>query len=139
MATLALDVRLHRRTLDRDLAVGIGTWRSPQHAARACQLTSRRHRRRLADALDHVIDVAVTPSLHAYAAIPLCRSSVSAAAPQIARLTTRLRSDEPIAAAGVVRLEALLSDGAGPLYAPGPPADLIVALTRVNRWLDVGE
>jgi hypothetical protein len=100
MQTVALGARLHRRSLDRDLACGIAAWRSPAHAAREAQLTSARHRRRLAE---------------------------------------WLRSDAPVAAAGVVRLDALLADGAGPIYSPGNTDALHHALITVARWLDVGE
>ena len=33
MRTAALGARLHRRSLDRELACGIAAWRSPAHAA----------------------------------------------------------------------------------------------------------
>ena len=41
MQAVALGARLHRRSLDRDLACGIAAWRSPAHAARVAQLTER--------------------------------------------------------------------------------------------------
>jgi hypothetical protein len=140
MAVIALDVRLHRRSLDRDLASGIAAWRSPAHAARVRQLTAPRHRRRLADSLDHVLWEAAAPRAQlAHAAITPCRASVEATAGQIRSLAGRLRSDEPIGAAGVARLEALLSDGAGPLYAAGRTEALAAALTLAAQWLDAGE
>ena len=77
MQTLALGARLHRRSLDRDLASGIAAWRSPAHAARVAQLTSARHRRRLADALDHVIWAATAPATQlAVGAVVPCRASI---------------------------------------------------------------
>jgi hypothetical protein len=140
MAVGALDVRLHRRALDRDLAAGIATWRSPAHAARASQLTSRRHRRRLADALDHVVGAAgLPPSQQSRAAIVPAASSVQPSVPTIRTLAARLRGDGPVAAAGVLRLETLLSDGAGPVYTPGHAEVLAGALAMAARWLDVEE
>jgi hypothetical protein len=140
MQTVALGARLHRRSLDRDLACGIAAWRSPAHAAREAQLTSARHRRRLADALDHLIWAAMAPpaQLAAGAVVPW-RPSIKASAGQIRRLAERLRSDAPVAAAGVVRLDALLADGAGPVYSPGKTDALHHALITAARWLDVGE
>ena len=41
-----LGARLHRRAIDRDLASGVASWRSPAHAIRVRQLTHPRHRRR---------------------------------------------------------------------------------------------
>ncbi|HTU96318.1 MAG TPA: hypothetical protein VMF14_10800 [Solirubrobacteraceae bacterium] len=140
MPTLALSVRLHRRSLDRDLAGGIAAWRSPAHATRVAQLTSGRHRRRLADALDNVLRVAAAPrSERPVGAVAPYRPSIEATAGQFRCLAHRLRSEEPVAAAGVVRLEALLCDGAGPIYSPGPTDALGEALTMAARWLDVEE
>jgi len=140
MHAVALGARLHRRSLDRDLACGIAAWRSPAHAAREAQLTDRRHRRRLADALDRLLWAAsAPPSMQAWGAIAPCRGSVRATAGQIRWLAARLRSDDPVAAAGVVRLEALLSDGVGPVYAPGQARELDNALTIAARWLDPEE
>jgi len=137
MAAAALSARLHRRALDRDLAAGIAPWRSPAHAARVTQLTNRRNRRRLAAALDNVLVVASLPSSQqAHGAVAPCRASVRAAADQIHELAGRLRSDEPVAAAGVVRVEALLCDGAGPIYMPGQADGLSRALSLAARWLD---
>jgi hypothetical protein len=140
MQTVALGARLHRRSLDRDLACGIAAWRSPAHAARGAQLTSARRRRRLADALDHVIWAAMAPPAQvAVGAIVPWRPPIKATAGQIRRLAERLRSDAPVAAAGVLRLEALLHDGAGPVYRPGQTDALDAALTAAARWLDVEE
>ena len=139
-ALVALDARLHRRALDRDLASGVAAWRSPAHAARVTQLTKRRNRRGLAAALDNVIVVASLPaSQQTHAVVIPCRASVQAAADQIHELAERLRSDAPVAAAGIVRLDALLCDGVGPVYAPGRAGALAQALAAAARWLDVEE
>jgi hypothetical protein len=139
-ALVALGARLHHRALDRDLAVGIAGWRSPAHAARVTQLTSPRHRRRLAASLDNVIVMATLPRSHqARAAVIPCRASVRAAEGQLRELADRLRSNAPVAAAGVVRLHELLCDGAGPVYTPGRGEALCAALSTAAGWLDVGE
>jgi hypothetical protein len=140
MALVSLGARLHHRVLDHDLASGVAAWRSPAHAARVTQLTNRRNRRRLAAALDNVIVVASLPPFQqARGAVPPCRASIRVAADQIHELAGRLRSDSPVAAAGVIRLNALLCDGAGPVYAPGRADALAHALTTAARWLDVEE
>jgi hypothetical protein len=136
----ALGARLHHRSLDRDLATGIAVWRSPEHAARASQLTSVRHRRRLAASLDNIVSAAaLPPSQRARGAVPPCRASVAATRVQIRSLAERLRSDAPVGAAGLVRLEALLCDGAGPVYTRGHADVLAGALAMAARWLDVEE
>jgi hypothetical protein len=140
MQTVTLGARLHRRSLDRDLASGIAAWRSPAHAAREAQLTSAKHRRHLADALEHVVWAATAPRWQRTAgAVVPCRASIMATAAQIRWLAGRLRSDLPVAAAGVVRLEALLCDGAGPVYRPGQTDALDCALTMAARWLNFEE
>ena len=137
---MALGARLRHRSLDRDLAAGIAGWRSPEHAARMSQLTSRRHRRRLAAALDNIVSAAaLPPSQQARGAVPPCRASVAATRDQIRSLAERLRSDTPVGAAGIVRLEALLCDGAGPIYTRGHADVLAGALAMAARWLDVEE
>jgi hypothetical protein len=139
-ALIALSARLHHRSLDRDLAAGIAGWRSPAHAARATQLTRRRNRQRIAGSLDNVIAIAtLPPSALARAAVIPCRASVTATADQIRELSDRLRSDSPVAPAGVIRLRELLCDGAGPVYTPGREEALSAALANAARWLDVGE
>ncbi len=140
MQTVALGARLHRRSLDRDLACGIAPWRSPAHAARVAQLTSAKQRRRLADAIDYLLWAAMAPAAQrAAGSIPPCRASIEATATQFCGLAMRLRSDAPVAAAGVLRLQALLADGAGPIYAPGRLDALHGALAMAQRWLDVEE
>jgi hypothetical protein len=87
-----------------------------------------------------VIVVASLPlSQQARAAVVPCRASVRASADQIHELAGRLRSDAPVAAAGVIRLHSLLCDGVGPVYAPGHADALAQALTAAARWLDVEE
>ena len=136
-ALAALGARLRHRGLDRDLAAGIAGWRSPEHAARISQLTSVRHRRRLADALDNIVSAAPLPPWQpAQGAVPPCRASVAATRDQIRSLAERLRRDAPVAAAGIVRLDALLCDGAGPVYTPGHADVLAGALATATRWLD---
>ena len=104
------------------------------------QLTSRRHRRRLAAALDNLVSAAaLPPSQQARGAVPPCRASVAATRDQIRSLAERLRSDAPVGAAGIVRLEALLCDGAGPVYTRGHADVLAGALAMAARWLDVEE
>ena len=105
-----------------------------------CQLTSLRHRRRLAAALDNIVSAAALPrSQQARGAVPPCRASVAATRDQITSLAERLRADATVAAAGIARLEALLCDGGGPVYTPGHADVLAGALDMAARWLDAEE
>jgi hypothetical protein len=115
-----------------------GALTRPARVRPSAQLTTPRMRRRLAGALDHVLESATLPaSQQARAVVIPCRASVRATAGQMEALARRLRSDAPIAAAGVVRLEALLCDGTGPVYAPGHADVLASTLAMAARWLDV--
>jgi hypothetical protein len=49
----------------------------------------------------------------------------------------RLRAGTPVDAHGTAQLKLLLSDGAGPCYAPSRPDALLVELQTVSQWLDV--
>jgi hypothetical protein len=132
-----LSARLHSRSLDRDLGTGIAPWRSPAHAVRYRQLTSRRHRHDLAKSLQRLLADARRPisDYRLTAAIPPCRTSVLAAAPQIQALIIMLRADAPVRAEGIVRLRALLSDGAGPIYTQRRSEVLAGTLDRIADCL----
>jgi hypothetical protein len=135
---VAATARLHSHSLDRDLAAGIAARRSPAHAERARQLTRPRTRRALAASLERLLaEVQLPLAQRRGAVIPPCRRSVLASAHQIHDLAARLRSDEPVSPAGVARLNALLRDGAGPVYVDGGRSrTLSAALTMAARWLD---
>jgi hypothetical protein len=68
-------------------------------------------------------DVAA-PSRGLTAQAPLQRDAILAARPFLRNVRQRLRETATPWAAGVARVELLLSDGAGPLYAPSYPGTL---------------
>jgi hypothetical protein len=125
--------------LDRQLAAGSVPWRSPEHAARALQLTGDRSRGALARWLERLVEHAERPParLSISAVVSPCREQVHEALPVILATASRLRSRAPVDARGVARLRALLSDGAGPCYSRADPVALTVALETISQWLDV--
>jgi hypothetical protein len=124
--------------LDRQLAGGIAAWHSPTHAARALQLTSARTRKALARSLERFVEQAEEPpTLARSAVIEPCRPQVREARPIMLTMAFRLRSRSLVDARGMARLKLLLSDGAGPCYAPSRPDALLVELQSVSEWLDV--
>jgi hypothetical protein len=132
-----LSARLRAGWLDRQLADGVAPWHSPVHAARALQLTSRRHRRAMARSLERLVEAADQPHLRFLtAAVPPCRAQVHDALPSILDVAGRLRDGEPVDARGIATLRELLSDGLGPCYANTHPGALAVALEAVSQWLD---
>jgi len=126
------------RQLDRDLAAGIATRRSPTHAARALQLTSPRNRRRLARSLQRLLQDANDPRIYFMSAVvPPSRSQVREARSLIVEIVSRLRSGDPVDAPGVARLATLLRDGAGPCYSRSRAGALATALQNVTSSLDI--
>jgi hypothetical protein len=124
--------------LDRQLADGVASWRSPSHAARALQLTSDRRRRTLARSLEQLIDRGEKHNPRfANAAIAPCREQVHRAVPEILATASRLRSGSPLDARGIASLRELLGDGGGPCYARVRPDALALALQDVFKWLEV--
>jgi hypothetical protein len=124
------------RSLDRELAAGVGVLISEAHAARAAQLTADRSRRALAHSLERLIDRAeATESRFRIAAAP-CRDQVRHARGMIGATAARLRSAEPLEARGVARLKTLLSDPTGPCYAPCRTDALRVELQDIAKSLD---
>jgi hypothetical protein len=132
-----LSARLRSPWLDGELAEGIVSWRSAAHAARALQLTSDRHRRRLADSLDRLPRDAEQGRGRAGAAIRPCPEQVRDALPELLGLAARLRAGAPVAVGGVARLHRLLADGGGPCYTRGKRAELRRALQEVMERLEV--
>jgi hypothetical protein len=126
------------RRLDRDLAAGIATWRSPTHAARALQLTSPRNRRQLARSLERLLEHADDPRIYFMSAVVTPpRRQVREARSLIVEIVSRLRSRDPVDAPGVARLATLLRDGAGPCYSRSQAGALTTALENVTSSLDV--
>ena len=140
-ALIALHARLRACAIDRDLARGVPSWRSPVHAARSLQVTSRRSRAALAHSLDDLVARAGLPRHHLFgsAVIEPCREQVWHALPQIRALSARLRSSEPIASRGAADLLELLRDGTGPCYNCTHRGALSIVLDRVATWLDTEE
>ena len=133
----ALRARLRAPILDRQLAAGIASWRTPVHAARALQLTSPRSRHTLAGSLERLVETADDHrGPFRGAAVQPCSEQVHEALPLILAIAVHLRSTAPVAASGVARLRALLSDGGGPCYLPSHDDALRSALEPIRQCLD---
>ena len=98
-----LRCRLRRGELDRELAAGADPQSSECLHRRACELTARSQREELAAAYEQLLADALTPP--SFLRAPVNRSGV--------------REDRDVRAQGVARARVLLTDAAGPLYAPG--------------------
>ena len=122
--------------LDEELARGMGASLSEAHAARAEQLAGERARRRVARALDRLVDRAQNPR-PAYLSplLPRCPEQVRDAMPLILSIRARLLAGQPLAAQGIARLKTLLRDRSGACYTAGGEGALTVALQEVSELL----
>jgi hypothetical protein len=111
-----LRCRLRRGELDRELAAGADPESTECLRRRACELTARSQRAGLAAAYERLLAEASAPPILLRA--PVNRGGVRESAPRLAHLATRLREDPDVRAQGVARARVLLTDAAGPLYAP---------------------
>lgn len=102
--------------LDRALAAGADPASEAGLRDRARLITSWRTRRRLAKALE---------SLERGAGVPVRRDQLGEARELVDELAVALRSRDRVSARGVLLARRIVTDGCGPLYAPGhPPAAL---------------
>jgi hypothetical protein len=132
-----LIARMLGRSLDRELAAGVSLRVSTAHAARAKQLTTDRTRRAVANRLERLVERAKGPvSRFQLTSVP-SRDQVHEANCVIRAIAARLRSAEPLEARGIACLKTLLSDPAGPCYAPSRPRELTVTLHDISKLLDV--
>ena len=118
-----LVARLRARRLDRSLAAGVSPAVSRPSAIRARALVRGANRSELAASLRRVTGDACEPA-------GLCTrltgspSRVGEARPDLERLARRIAGPDPVDPRGVALTEALLSDGAGPLYWSRSPESL---------------
>lgn len=143
--SLALPGRvwLGRTTLDRMLAEGADPHDSRELARRAARLTSARHRRSLAAAIERTLEEAEHPRGALSPAVPLQRREILAARASLVRLAKDLAGDDresgsrkrSYAPRGVALVRLLLTDADSPLYAPHPAGELGLAVRHANTAL----
>ena len=127
-----------RGDADRWLRASAGRFEShPAFAWRAAELTSSRERRMLARSL-HGIVADVQAPRWLFNASPLNRRGLVPYVNEIDALAERVGDlAQPVAAAGIVLIRDLLSEGGSPLYIGGNATDLPNALSRIRSNLDV--
>src|SRR5262249_51192066 len=98
-------------SLDEKLAAGFDPESDPSLGARAAQLTSRRHRRRLAASVERLVHDSQAPQWSGMsAAVPIIREQVREARDSLLRLAALLRDAEHVKPRGVAMVERLLTD-----------------------------
>jgi hypothetical protein len=114
---LKLRVLAMRTRLDEELAAGVDPNSGPALALRAAQLLRPRYRRRLAAAVEHLVDEVDAhwgPRLSS--AVPFRHDQVAEARGTLLSLAQVLRASEGVQPRGVAMVWQLLSDPASPLY-----------------------
>ncbi|WP_166905074.1 hypothetical protein [Mycobacterium sp. DL440] len=114
-----LTARIRSGRLDAMLAVGTPTPPGSAIAARAARLTSISERVAIARALRRCVHDSANDSIAWSSRIPLHRKNIAAAEATIDAITLRLHSPLPVEARGMARLNRVINDGLGPLYAFG--------------------
>jgi hypothetical protein len=131
---LRFRVRLFHWGLDERLADGVDAAIAPELTARAAQLVSMRHRRRLAAAVERIVrEAEATPHPTSSVILRTARDQVTEARTSLLFLAYVLRHAEPVGARGVAIVDRLLTDGGSVLYVGGVRG--AVAL-RVQTALD---
>jgi hypothetical protein len=130
-----LKAALAARKLDRALAAGDNPGRSSAMRLRVGRLTSERHRKRLADAFDRVVEDVEHPPAGPSPKVPVRGAEVREARAMLLGLAIDLRADGPVHARGVAKAELLLTDADSPLYTPSPEGALWEAAEEARNAL----
>ena len=122
-----------RRRADEELAAT--RLPPPRLAWRAAELVADENRIDLARSLTDVVHAADERLLPA--ASPIARAAVRKCRPQLLGIAARLFDvARPVPPRGVLLVERLLTDGAGPLYGRGDAERLLVAATNILNVFD---
>jgi hypothetical protein len=114
-----LAARLFPGYLDRQLAVGFVGPTGSALAVRAARLESEHERHSVARALRRAVVESHRGRPLGAPTVPVNRDNVATAEDVIDRITLRLHSPRRVNARGMARLQRVISDGCGPLYARG--------------------
>jgi hypothetical protein len=110
--------RLLRSRLDSLIARAVERPGDRALVRREAQLADKRVRRRLADRVGEVLELAARPRPARSAAVPIDREAVDIARPALTELALALRSDEVVEPRGVAMTLCLLTDACSPVYLP---------------------
>jgi len=112
-------------SLTRGLASGADLKSSPEHALRAAQLTSDRHRKQLARSLRRTIIEAHRVAPTRAAIVIINRHAVLDTEHAITALVSRLINSEPVSPEGMALVKMILTNGdSSPLYNASKPGAL---------------
>jgi hypothetical protein len=129
--------RICAARLDRALARGASPDTSAVLALRARALLLPQVQRELAQQVARVLAEGTDPTPRVRGSrVPVRRNSVRATAHLFRELVDRLSGAGPLSVEGIAMVRNLLTDGAGPIYHPGPAGELRGALDRALAALE---
>jgi hypothetical protein len=132
-----LGERMRGWHLDQQLARGVFPDSDPALTLRADRLVGAKSRRRIADALERLLeDDGELAGLSSR--VPVSESVILAARPELESLAAALQCDG-CEVRGVALARLLIIDGASPLYGRGSELELIAAAGEAYRALRVEE
>ena len=121
--------------LDRALAAGVDPETTPEIAAHAESLCSRRKREALAAAIYLALKDASLAASPLSVRVPIARDAVRRNRPELLALAAELRQATDVSARGVAAARLLVTDGTGPLYCDDGSDALDAAVLHVRSWL----
>jgi hypothetical protein len=126
---------MRRGILDRLLAAGMDPALDPELRLRAAQITEAKRRCALSASLQDAVRATHRPPRWS-AAVPLARSAIREAAPELRLLAECLAGIAAPAPQGVALTAQLVRDPSSPLYTPGSPEALTAAARIAHRALN---
>jgi hypothetical protein len=132
-----LGERMRGWHLDQQLARGVSPGSDPALRLRARRLMGAKSRRRIADALERLLeDDSALAGLSSR--VPVSESVILAARPELESLVAALQCDG-CEVRGVALARLLIVDGASPLYGRGSELELIAAAGEAYHALRAGK
>jgi hypothetical protein len=121
--------------LDRALAAGVDPETTPEIAAHAESLCSRRKREALAGAIYLALKDASLGTSPLSVRVPIARDAVRRNRPELLALAAELRQATDVSPRGVAAARLLVTNGTGPLYCDDGSDALDAAVVEVRLGL----
>jgi hypothetical protein len=115
--------RLHRHTLDLELAVGADPNTDALLRERARELIREATRREIAESLERVMSEAESTPRNRTSRVPVSRRAVRNLRPELETFVERLKAPTFPCPQALAMARLLITDGGGPLYDTGPETE----------------
>lgn len=135
-----VQTRLHRNTLDRELAAGNDPNSGTVRHERARELVGEKTRRQFAAGLERLLAEADSGPRGFTSKVPIARAAIHDSRGDLETIVERLKAPAYISPQGVAMASLLLTDGASPCYGKDPASsqELRRALEAAVEAIDHG-